>query len=307
MVDAFIPDARVVHLPPALIDTGLYADDNRDTLAAGVFEYTVNYPLWTDNAAKRRFISLPAGSEINAANVDFWRYPEGTKVWKEFSLGGSRLETRYLVKTGPFSADWRMVAYVWDAAETEALITESGVDNVNGTDHDVPGIDDCQRCHLNRQDSLIGVSGVQLNHAQPGLNLASLISDSLISDHVDAINFDLPGDADAVAALGYIHGNCGGCHHDGSQVQESVKLRFWLTADSLTSVQDTTIYTSAVSEPLALPFPGATSLIEPGMPSQSAVYLRMNQRTDGQMPPLGTEQVDTAAVTAVETWITSLP
>lgn len=308
MADATLADAKLPELPALLIDTGLYADANRDTLADGVREYTVNYPLWTDAAEKRRFIWLPPDTTINAVNVDFWRYPEGTKVWKQFSLGGSRLETRLLYKDGPFAQDWKMVAYIWNESETEATISMNGAENVLGTDHDVPGSDDCRRCHRHQPDIVIGVGGVQLNHNEPGMNLSQLITDGLISSHVEGVGFDVPdgGDPNTKAALGYLHGNCGVCHHDTSDVPESITMRLWLTADSLTSVQDTTIYQTAVGGALSLPFTGATSLIEPGDASSSAVYLRMSMRGDGQMPPLGTEQVDTAASTVVETWINSL-
>jgi len=308
MVDGTPADAKLPDLPMRLIDTGLYADDNRDTLADGVREYTVNYPLWTDNAAKRRFLYLPPGTQINAADVDFWRYPEGTKVWKQFALDGKRLETRLLYKAGPFTQDWKMVAYIWNADETEAVISENGMDNVLGTDHDVPGSDDCRRCHRHQPDILIGVNGIQLNHTMSGLNLPVLVADGLITNEVQSVSYDIPdgGDANTKAALGYLHGNCGVCHHDYSDVPESIKLRLWLTVDSLASVQDTTIYLTAVGQPLSLPLTGATSLIEPGDASKSAVYMRMSMRGDGQMPPLGTEQVDTAASAVVETWINSL-
>lgn len=306
MIDATLVDAQPPVLPPRLIDTGLYADENRDELAPGVREYVVQFPLWTDGAEKRRFLLLPEGATINAANVDFWRYPEGTRVWKEFSLGGSRLETRYLIKAGPFTQDWEMVSYVWDASESEALISPDGADNVHGTDHDVPGSDGCRRCHRHQPDVLIGINGIQLNHDQPGVNLANLISDGLISDHVQGVSYALPGDAGTQAALGYLHGNCGVCHHDTSDVQESIKIRLWLKVAGLTSVEDTSIYQTAVNGELALPLPGATAPIVPGMPGASAVYLRMSMRGDGQMPPLGTEQVDAPATAAVESWILSL-
>ncbi len=299
-------DANVDPLPPALLDTGLYQSQAHDVLGPGVREYTVLYPLWSDNAEKRRFIWMPEGEQIKASNVDFWKFPKGTKVWKEFALGGRRLETRYLVKTGPFAQDWKMVAYIWSEDESEAAKSPSGADNVLGTNHDVPGADDCRRCHRHQPDILIGVSGIQLNHNLDGLNLNSLIAEGLISDEVESVSFDIPGDASAKAALGYLHGNCGTCHHDTSDVQESIAMRLFLRSETLTSVEETSIYTTTVGMPLSLPLEGASSLIEAGSPKQSSISIRMGRRSDGQMPPLGTEIVDTAAQTVLDEWISSL-
>lgn len=307
-VDATIlpPDANIDPLPPSLFETGLYENEDTETLGAGVQEYTVRYPLWTDNAEKRRFVWMPEGEKIKANNVDFWKFPTGTKVWKEFALEGKRLETRYLVKTGPFAQDWRMVSYIWELDGASASKSEAGAENVLGTGHDVPGTDDCKRCHRHQPDILIGVSGIQLNHNDVGLNLTSLIADDLITDEVESTNYEIPGKGDAKAALGYLHGNCGTCHHDTSDVQESITMRLFLTAESLTSVEDTTIYQTTVGKPLSLPLKGATSLIEAGIPGQSAIFLRTGRRKDGQMPPLGTEIVDASAQSVLEAWITSL-
>ena len=45
---------------------------------------------------KRRWISLPPGSAIDASDPDAWAFPVGTRLWKEFSFGGQRVETRYM-------------------------------------------------------------------------------------------------------------------------------------------------------------------------------------------------------------------
>ena len=45
--------------PASLRDTGLYSDWDSKTIAAGNLPYTPQYPLWTDGAAKQRWIPPP--------------------------------------------------------------------------------------------------------------------------------------------------------------------------------------------------------------------------------------------------------
>src|SRR5262245_39550495 len=106
-------------LPPRLSDTGLYASEA--TRLAGkvspdVLPFSPQYPLWSDGAAKRRWIYLPPGSSIDATQPDAWDFPRGTKLWKEFRHGGA-VETRYLERGA--DGAWRFGSYVWNAAGTE--------------------------------------------------------------------------------------------------------------------------------------------------------------------------------------------
>src|SRR5688572_10898868 len=77
--------------PPRTLEcTGLYADLSTKQLAVGVREYAPAVELWSDGADKRRFIALPAGKQIDASNPSEWKFPVGTKLWKEFSVTGKR-------------------------------------------------------------------------------------------------------------------------------------------------------------------------------------------------------------------------
>ena len=48
--------------------------------------YSVNSPLWSDNAHKERFIALPETSPIDFADEGGWKFPEGAVLVKTFSL-----------------------------------------------------------------------------------------------------------------------------------------------------------------------------------------------------------------------------
>src|SRR5688572_31053294 len=61
--------------------------------------------LWADGATKRRWLFLPDGAQIDSADPDHWRFPAGTRLWKEFTRDGVRVETRIMHKTGDGDAD----------------------------------------------------------------------------------------------------------------------------------------------------------------------------------------------------------
>ena len=90
---AAIPQPRA---PQTLQETGLYADAEARRVDPRHLAFAPQYPLWTDGAAKRRWISLPPGTAIDASDPEAWVFPVGTRLWKEFSFAGQRVETRYL-------------------------------------------------------------------------------------------------------------------------------------------------------------------------------------------------------------------
>src|SRR5512137_3035620 len=79
--------------PPRLADTGLYSDPATLTVDPRNLPFSPQYPLWSDGAAKRRWIRLPPGATIDASDPDEWDFPVGTRVWKEFTFG-RKVETR---------------------------------------------------------------------------------------------------------------------------------------------------------------------------------------------------------------------
>ena len=85
--------------PPAASETGLYAADG--TIDPRNLPFAPQYPLWTDGAAKARWIRLPEARAIDVTDVDAWRFPAGTMLWKEFAFGGRKVETRMLWQPEP--------------------------------------------------------------------------------------------------------------------------------------------------------------------------------------------------------------
>jgi hypothetical protein len=324
--DAAVPDAEVPPdaapdaappQPRRLHETGLCVDPACVQLSGSVVEFAPEYTLWTDGAAKRRWVYLPPGSKIESSAMDAWKFPPGTKFWKEFVRDGIRVETRLLEKTGPGVNEWSMVSFAWNGAQTEAVELPLGATNALGTQHDIPSRSECRRCHDQAPGRAIGFEALSLDHDGAGLTLQGLVDQQLLTVAPTPVApppggnggfFHVPGDDVARAALGYLHINCGGCHNPTSTVQASVPLQLRLPLDALGSVAQTPTYLTSVGVAPTLSLPGATALIAPGNPAASAVLLRLSSTASGtRMPPLGRELTDAGVgVPAVTAWIESL-
>lgn len=305
VVDASIPDANPLD-PQRLEHTGLYSSG--ETLAPGVQEYTVETELWTDGATKKRWVLLPPGTVIDTSDMDFWVYPEGTKLWKEFTRDGVRIETRLLWKQGPTANDWYAMAYLWNDQQTAALAVPDGVDDAKGTTHDVPSEDSCLTCHGNQPDVVLGFSAILLDHSLPGVTLDSLNTASVLSPALagSAPYFPIPGDTTAQEALRYIHVNCGGCHHEENTIN-GIQINLRLYFDRLATVETTSTYLSTVDIVSLREINGGFPLlIAPGDAAASSLHQHMNALNQDRMPPIGTEVVDTTGLAALDAWINSL-
>src|SRR5689334_15429895 len=155
-----VDTSRTRQLPTRLSETGLYANLATRELSPGVLPYTPQFPLWSDGAEKQRWILFPNGEPIDTSNMDEWVFPEGTKVWKQFSVEGVPIETRLLEKRGPTDADWLALAYVWDKNGEDATAAPLGEIDSHLTDHDVPAAGECLACHGGRRSFILGVSAV---------------------------------------------------------------------------------------------------------------------------------------------------
>ena len=298
------PD-RTAALPQRLSETGLYTDLATEQLAPDVFAYTPQFPLWSDGADKQRWIQLPPGSQIDTSDPDEWRFPDGTRLWKEFAASGVKIETRLLEKRGPRDADWIPISYVWNADDSEAIAAPLGDIDARATGHDVPAAGECLACHGGRQSFVLGFSAIQLAApAAPGdLDLAGLVDQGRLTNPPTAPPV-VPGDATVAAALGYLHANCGHCHnqtrpaHDGARCFDPQNdLDFSLSVGALATPADTATYRTVVGKD-----------IEPGDPGASKVVVLMSRRGFlRQMPPLATTRVDDEGVAMLRRWIEGLP
>ena len=298
---------------------GLYAAGSCQALAEGVQPYRPNYPLWSDDAEKERFIYLPSGTQIETENPDRWTFPKGTRLYKTFSLSGVRLETRLLEKVAddPGIDSWTLTAYQWNEDQDGVSLADpDGVPDALGTQHDIPSQAQCRGCHtMPGLDVANGFGAVQLNHDGPGITLKQLIAEDLLINpegepNVSVETAVIPGDASAKAALGYMHANCGNCHGGPSP---RVGLTLWMPVGTLDVASAPALTTGGCAclsrwtgreNPAGEPY---EVRIAPGHAAISGIVGRMSVRGMGeQMPPFGTEQVDPDGVFAVSTFIDAL-
>ncbi len=304
--------------PTMLSETGLYSNIGTKTIASGVVEFAPRWQLWSDAAVKRRWIYLPPGSKINSTDMDYWSFPVGTKVWKEFVRGGARIETRLLQKIGDADdvASWYMVAFQWDAGETDATAVPGGVVDDQGV-NDIPDRSKCRQCHQPSRNKaiILGFQALQLDYDAPanGLDLDYLVQNDWLTVEPTASGqaayFPLPAETGTPViepALGYMHGNCSGCHNGDSDVLNTVPLELRLSVTELGTWAATDTYRTAVNVAASLGSQG-THVVKGMDVAQSAIHNRMTAVGGAQMPPIAREQVDTTALAAIDAWINSLP
>jgi hypothetical protein len=312
--------------PRLLSETGLYADPATLTVDPRNQPFTPQYPLWTDGAAKRRWVFLPDGATIDTRRVDRWDFPVGTKFWKEFGFNGRKVETRFLWKTG--DGHWEFASYAWNEAQTDAtLAPDAGIAHVAevapGKFHSIPGIADCRNCHDSGRTEVLGFTALNLStdrdplapHAEPlepgMVTLATLDAQRRLAPVRPEWLATPPRiaarDAQTRAALGYLSTNCGSCHNRDSTIASlGLDLQYRLAADAGTCLP--TGITTTVDQPghwvVPTAPPGASRLIEPGHPELSAViYRTKSRRPASQMPPLGSVVADREAVALLTAWV----
>ncbi len=306
---------------------GLYADVAQKTLAAGVRPYTPAAQFWSDGSTKTRFITLPPGTTIDATNMDDWKLPVGTKLWKELALDGKRIETRVYAKTG--DATWKHTSYRWNATETEADRLDKGelVPTTSGIDYEIPAANQCLSCHKGKTEPIVGFDAVSLGlPGAEGLTLATLVAENLLSPVPATTSFTIPDDGTgkAAPAIAWLHANCGGCHQKSDKAEGFFTQTFFrLTAaqlgpggatsatelDALTTTCD--INSGKTTPDGGLPL----KRIAPGSPEGSSVWVLSHNRTapggfpnpNEQMPPLISHVVDEPGTALLAAWITALP
>ena len=313
-------------LPQLLSATGLFEKGSTQAVREGIQPFTPQYALWSDGATKRRWIALPEGGVIDATRPAAWQFPDGTKFWKEFSVGGRRVETRMIERTA--AGDWRFAAYVWKEEGTEAtLAPAAGIASMKlpgGGRYTIPGEADCRACHAGGASPVLGFTALQLSpdrdplapraeSALPGdADLAKLVAAGRIRGLPQSL-LDAPPRISAPtpagrAVLGYLNANCGHCHADPALSAGAVPVELQLAIDPADpAAGERGIRRLVESESRYRPRGAADArLVVPGNPGAGTLLARMRSRDPRiQMPPLGTALPDVEAVALIERWIES--
>jgi cytochrome c553 len=318
--DVVMSEGRV---PERLSETGLYVAGRPGVIAPQTRPFSPQYPLWTDGAAKARWVYLPPGRTIDASDPNDWDVPVGTRFWKEFQFGGRRVETRMIWRAS--RSRWVFATYVWNDEQTDAMLAPvDGVPKVvpvsANRQHSIPSVNDCTACHGTTRPGPLGFNALQLSpdrdpnaiHGEPlapgELTLSTLLAEDRLSD-VPANAFkDAPriqtANPRTRAALGYLVANCGSCHNGRGEI---AALGPVLRYDELRADADA-VAARLMNQPTRWQVPdvgeGKSMVVSDAAPGQSALLVRMRSRSpSSQMPPLGTVLRDGAALERLTEWV----
>lgn len=291
--------------PSDLACTGLYADFGAKMLAPSARPYAPAVSFWSDGFEKERYLFLPDGAAIDATKIDDWRFPVGTKAWKEIRHGQRRIETRFFWKVK--QDRWLQAAYVWSDDGLRATRAEGTEVVVDGKPYHVPKTTECNDCHRSRSEKILGFEALSLS--QPGalgVTLAVLAAENRISPAPVRTVVTLPD-----PALGILHVNCGITCHNASATATafSTGLRLRLGFDEVLTkpLEKWEAITSSVDVDATSPGWAGAVRIKPGAPEESLILDVMKLRGEGQMPPIATSVVDTHAIGVVEAWVRAMP
>jgi hypothetical protein len=284
--------------------TGMFRDLARRELAPDLIRFAPAHALWSDGADKDRYLRLPEGARVDTADMDHWRLPVGAQLFKSFTRDDVLVETRLIERiaaTGDRDDDFWVGAFVWRADESDADFVPDGAPDARGTDHDVPDVDTCWRCHRGQPGAVLGLSALQLSNDEDALG--QLADAGLLSDPPDG-SFAPPGDPTVQAALGYLHANCGHCHNPRGSARIDTDMNLELSVFDA-APEDTQAFRTTVGVELQY-FNGDPFVyrVVAGQPEASGLLYRMTIRgDDAAMPPAGSELVDEAGLALVSDWI----
>lgn len=324
-------------LPLKLSQTNIFRNLSTLKTSSKVIPYSIRSPLWSDGAAKKRWVYVPDGqtASLNAANQGTAtpNLPKGSMLVKQFDLPDTanpvgrsrRLETRVLVVGDPGIVYG--VTYRWNAAGTDAdLLTESVdeniVDAVNPAESvswHFPSFGDCLACHRTENTTtqpflrVLGFRGEQLNFDLNGENqLTTLVNAGIFSAAgVAAAPAPLADPSDPAAPIGdraiaYLASNCSPCHHPGASFLGGGDT--WnanpVVGGNRGILGVTTFNNYPMQQVLGL---AGRPLVNPGNADQSVLIGRIRTTDeDVRMPPIGRSKVDPVGNAVLTQWVNSL-
>ena len=298
-------------IPTLLSGWGCFQAADTKAFSSSVIPYDINALLWTDNANKGRFMAIPDGTTIDVDSQGRFDFPVGSVVGKHFYLSnGQLIETRLLLHHQQ-PAGWKGYSYEWNDAETDAtLLTNFKDKDFNGQIWHYPSSAECDACHTTVAGFTLGPEIGQLNRSfvYPSLTANQLITLESIGVLTNPLNdaekstafYAIDDTAYSVErrSRSYLHSNCAGCHQPLGPGGGNIDLRMAI------SLADTGICNEApLGDTLGLSTP---VILAPGDPDSSILVLRMEDLGQHRMPPLGTAEVDTQAMSVIRSWISGL-
>ncbi|QJE97053.1 fibronectin type III domain-containing protein [Luteolibacter luteus] len=324
--------------PPQLLSqTGVFTNLATLSTAAGVIPYDVPNPLWSDAAAKKRWVILPNNGSFDTPAEDIvfseegnWGFPAGTVFVKHFEVSTSasdpsavkRLETRFLVCTA--NGGKYGFTYKWNETGTDAELMEHGLEEAYSftkADNSIeqrlwtfPSRGDCMICHNDTSGQALGFRTAPLNsnyhYAATGRTanqLATLnslgafnvtLTATQLANYIEARGLD-----DQTAPLehrvrSYLDTNCSHCHQPGGAGDG-----FDARLGTPLNLQD---IINGIPDRYESLGPDGRYVV-PGNPSLSAIFVRAGAVDNGDaMPPLAKHMAHANGIAVLRSYIDSL-
>ncbi|HEX7652103.1 MAG TPA: LamG-like jellyroll fold domain-containing protein, partial [Verrucomicrobiae bacterium] len=323
----------VIPDPPALLSqVGAFTDLTTLVTIPGLIPYDVNAPLWSDGAAKSRWVAVPTNNAgtgtILFSPTNDWQFPAGTVFVKHFELPlnetnpavRTRLETRFLVRDA--SGGVYGVTYKWrpDGSDADLLTTAAtNTYNLMAAGGLVrtqawyfPGRLDCLACHNANAHGVLGLKTHQLNgnltYPQTGQTDNQLrtwghlglfsgnFAEAKIGGYPHSWNLTNTTQSLVTRVRSYIDANCSHCHRPGGQ-RANFDARFTTPLE-----QQNLIYGPV--------FDNVNDATDRVIRPQDLVHSLMLNRASRvgtlQMPPIAKNLVDAKAMDLLTNWINSL-
>jgi uncharacterized repeat protein (TIGR03806 family) len=296
----------------------------------GIIPYSLNTPLFSDNAEKLRFVKIPNGQAIQYNATEVLDFPVGTVIIKTFyfpndfrsiAKGRKLMETRLLIHE---NTGWKALDYVWNDEQTDAKLEVAGDTkqveyiDINGKKNSqsylIPNQNQCKGCH-NKNEILtpIGPSVRQLNgnyeYGDGAENQLIYWKKKGILQNLPALNdcpkapiWNQPSTGSLNdRARAYLDINCAHCHNpNGPAMTSGLNLSYNETNETAIGINKSPVAAGRGSGGLAVD-------IHKGKPDKSILIYRMQSTDPGAaMPELGRKIVHKQGVALIRDWIKSL-
>lgn len=287
---------------PTLAETGCFPDG---VPAAGLIPYSVRSPLWTDGAAKERWMVIPEGETVGFSPDGAFDFPDGSVLLKSFLRApGDPAEVRAMVRRndGWAFGSWRLD----DRDERVDAPIQAPVTMDDGTvvDWYFPDAAGCVTCHAG---GALGPVAAQLDTLYDygdgeRTQLADMARIGLFDDLDPRADAPLTDPSNLEASLeerarSWLHGNCSHCHRPGG----------WTPPEMDMDLRIQTPFAEARVCGVPVQFETAPEAgwwrFAPGDSGDSALWGRPRSEGIMRMPPIGVSRLDPLAAELLPAWI----
>lgn len=327
-----VDEARLLDETPAprLSDYHLFTDAGGRRPNAGLTPFTVATPLFSDYAAKQRYLYMPPGTKARFTASGPLEFPVGAALIKTFSYPADfrqpdrdvrLIETRLLIHR---QDGWAALTYVWNADQDEATLKRAGLrtpvsfidaqGRPRRLDYAVPDVNQCKECHsqngvltplgpkarnLNVPYAYAGGTQNQLAHWTAAGLLAGAPSPATLTA---TPRWDDPHATLEARARAYLDANCAHCHSRAGLASNSGLYLTLEEADpSALGVGKRPIAAGRGSG-------GLLFSIDPGHPDQSFLLYRMASAEPGvMMPQIGRTVAHEEGLDVIRAYIAAMP